>query len=227
MPGERERTQEAALAALAKGDSHFRKSSTGPPQDGEVRWMVLRAEILMTPRSSHERVVGVLMDIDEQKQNSGAPAHPDAGTEPPGEEHAERRPSIAAQTFKPDVDPRTALQSFHARLRALADANDILVRSDWTAFDLTTLIDTVTAPYRAEGMTRSTSSMPTSSSPRASTCRTHSRCTNWPPCRQIRGAGAFRGRISISCERGEEIGSIVWQKPTSCRVRARGNAGFG
>jgi PAS domain S-box-containing protein len=150
LPGERERTQRAALAALADGETHFEVEFRIRRKDGQERWMLLRAEILAS-NGQPERLVGVLMDIDDRKRNAERQILLTRELNHHVKNSLSVVQSICGQTFKRGDIVGDNLEAFRKRLRALADANDILVDSDWSSFDLETLIEKVTSPYRNEG----------------------------------------------------------------------------
>jgi PAS domain S-box-containing protein len=148
LPGERERTQRAAMAALADGETHFEVEFRIKRRDGQERWLLLRAEILLAENGEPERLVGVLMDIDERKRNAERQVLLMRELNHRVKNSLSVVQSIAGQTFKRGLDVGDSLEAFRLRLRALADANDVLVESEWSSFNLATLIDKVTSPYR-------------------------------------------------------------------------------
>ena len=151
LPGERERTQHAAMAALAEGKTHFEVEFRIVRQDSQERWLLLRAEILLSSDNRPERLVGVLMDIDERKRNAERQILLMRELNHRVKNSLTVVQSIASQTFKRGTVVGENLEAFRNRLRALAEANDVLVQSEWSSFDLATLIDKVTLPYRNEG----------------------------------------------------------------------------
>jgi len=69
LPGELERVREAALAALTHGDRHFEFECRVRRLDGEVRWLLGRAEVMFDAQGGARRAVGVVMDITERKDS--------------------------------------------------------------------------------------------------------------------------------------------------------------
>lgn len=151
LPGERERTQEAARTALANKETHFEVEFRIKRKDGQERWLLLRAEILMSGDGNPERLVGVLMDIDERKRNAERQVLLMRELNHRVKNSLSVVQAIAGQTFKLGDEVGENLEAFRTRLRALADANDILVDSAWSSFNLATLIEKVTSPYRLRG----------------------------------------------------------------------------
>jgi PAS domain S-box-containing protein len=148
LPGERERTRQAATDALNDGETHFEVEFRITRRDGEERWLLLRAEILLSEQGSPERVVGVLMDIDERKRNAERQILLMRELNHRVKNSLSVVQSIAGQTFKRGELVGDNLEAFRRRLRALADANDVLVESEWSSFNLETLIKKVTSPFR-------------------------------------------------------------------------------
>ncbi len=69
-PGEREKLQQAAQTALAQGETRFEAEFRCRRPDGDLYWLLLRAEVLKAPDGSLNRIIGVLMDIDASKRSA-------------------------------------------------------------------------------------------------------------------------------------------------------------
>ncbi|HEY3949156.1 PAS domain-containing protein [Phenylobacterium sp.] len=67
LPGEAERVREVALAALARSERHFEVEYQVRRPDGEVRWLMARAELLMDEQGQSRSAIGVVMDVTERK----------------------------------------------------------------------------------------------------------------------------------------------------------------
>ena len=67
-PGERERLQEAAKEAIARGDRFLEAEFGYLMPDGGLRWLLLRCEFLLNKEGNAEKAVGVLSDITERKR---------------------------------------------------------------------------------------------------------------------------------------------------------------
>ncbi len=119
--------------------------------DGEVRWVLAygRAKFAnIEGRDQAYRYIGTIQDISERRQ---------------GEEHrrfliAELQHrvkntlsvvnAIASQTFR-DSGDATAREAFSARLSALRDAHDVLVRENWRSAGLGEVVTAALAPHRS------------------------------------------------------------------------------
>jgi PAS domain S-box-containing protein len=66
-PGERERMQAAGQEAIARGERFVEVEFRYIRPDEALRWMLLRAEMKLNPDGVPARVVGVILDITEQK----------------------------------------------------------------------------------------------------------------------------------------------------------------
>lgn len=67
-PGERERLQGAAQAAIKRGDRYVETEFRYVYPDDTIHWLMLRAEIHLDPNGSPTRYVGVLLDTTRRKQ---------------------------------------------------------------------------------------------------------------------------------------------------------------
>ncbi|MGF9759236.1 HWE histidine kinase domain-containing protein [Microvirga sp. 0TCS3.31] len=66
-PGDREQLSAAAMAALKKGERFFEVEYRYYRVDGSLRWLLMRAEMLLGPDGYPTRTIGVLLDITDRK----------------------------------------------------------------------------------------------------------------------------------------------------------------
>ena len=228
LPGERERTQQAAMAALAEGETHFEVEFRIKRRDGQERWLLLRAEILLSENREPERLVGVLMDIDERRRNAERQVLLMRELNHRVKNSLSVVQSIAGQTFKRGIDVGDSLEAFRHRLRALADANDILVESEWSSFDLATLIEKVTSPYRSQASDPFTiegshiRTPPRLNVPLALTL--NELATN---AAKYGALSAPEGKVLINCHHDGVSASIEWTELGGPRVVQTSREGFG
>ena len=71
-PGERERMQAAGREAMARGERFVEVEFRYIWPDESIRWLLLRAEIKLSPDGMPSRVIGVALDITAQKRNEEA-----------------------------------------------------------------------------------------------------------------------------------------------------------
>jgi PAS domain S-box-containing protein len=67
-PGDRERLTAAAMGALKKGERFFEVEYRFYRVDGSLRWLLMRAEMLLGPDGMPTRTIGVLLDITDRKE---------------------------------------------------------------------------------------------------------------------------------------------------------------
>lgn len=66
-PGEQQRMAEEGQRALARGERYLETEYRIIRADGEVRWLGLRCELLISEQGEPQRVIGVLWDITDRK----------------------------------------------------------------------------------------------------------------------------------------------------------------
>ena len=147
LPGERERVQAAAEASMERGERRFEVEYRARRADGEIRWFLLRAEVVMGPGGAPERVIGVLMDIDERKRSEERQTLLLREVSHRVKNSLSVVQALAAQTFRDEASAES-LTAFRERLRALAGANDVLLERDWMSFSLAELVERIVSPYR-------------------------------------------------------------------------------
>ncbi|WP_262298302.1 PAS domain-containing sensor histidine kinase [Microvirga sesbaniae] len=67
-PGERERVAACAQKALEQGERFFEVEYRHFRLDGDLRWLLLRAEIVLGPDSAPPRIIGVVLEITDRKR---------------------------------------------------------------------------------------------------------------------------------------------------------------
>ncbi len=148
LPGERERLQAAAQAAIEEGRAQFEDEFRFRRPDGNVRWLLLRAEILAGADGQPDRVIGVLMDVDDRKRAEERQALLMRELNHRVKNSLSVIQALASQSFR-RADPE-AFADFHGRLRALAAANDVLLDNELREFDLGSLLTRIIEPYAGD-----------------------------------------------------------------------------
>jgi PAS domain S-box-containing protein len=69
LPGEQERTRKLAQAALARGERYIEGEYRIRRPDGEIRWLLTRAELQVNDKGQPRSIVGVVMDVTERKDS--------------------------------------------------------------------------------------------------------------------------------------------------------------
>lgn len=68
FPGDGERIREAAAAAMAAGQRHFDSEVRLIAKDSSLRWLWMRAEVVLGPSGAPVRTLGVVIDITDRKR---------------------------------------------------------------------------------------------------------------------------------------------------------------
>lgn len=132
LPGEAVRVRANAFAAMARKDRHLQDEIKVRRQDsGDLRTLLLRVEAIYLPDGTPSRLLGVAIDITEQKRAEERQrllleemAHRIKNTLTVVQAMA----SLALRRATSLVDAEAALS---ARLKALAAAHDVLTADNW------------------------------------------------------------------------------------------------
>jgi PAS domain S-box-containing protein len=148
-PGEGERIRAAALQSVQSGERNFQTEFryTGP--NGDVRWLLLRAELLPDESGELTRALGVVIDITDQKRTEEAQQVLISELNHRVKNTLAIVNSIAAQTLRDAADPAHARTAFLARIGALAEAHDVLTRRNWSGARLGEIAAAVLQPHIA------------------------------------------------------------------------------
>ena len=68
LPGELERVRDMAQAARARGERHFEVEYRMRRTDGQIRWLLVRAELIPERDGQPRGAIGVAMDITDRKE---------------------------------------------------------------------------------------------------------------------------------------------------------------
>ena len=79
FPGERERLRAIGQAALGRGERFFEAELRYLWPDGSLRWLLLRAEILLDAAGQPVKAIGVLLDMTDRKRTEEALRDSEAG----------------------------------------------------------------------------------------------------------------------------------------------------
>ena len=229
LPGEQQRVRHTAEKALADGRNDFEAEFRIRRTDGDERWMLLRAEVLSDTAGANERVIGVLMDIDERKQSSLRQDLLLRELNHRTKNSLSVIQAIAGQTFRDVVPVEKALRSFQGRLAALAAANDAAMAREEKAVDLRDLIERVVAPYRdagADPFSIACEAVPVPSALAVPIALAlHELATN---AAKYGALSHLQGRVAIVCEAGQTTAELEWKEETSLAgASPSGTSGFG
>jgi PAS domain S-box-containing protein len=147
-PGEQERVQRETEIALSQGERQIEIEFQCRLPEGDLRWILLRAELTIAEDGSRERAIGVLMDIDARKRSAERQALLLRELNHRVKNSLSVVQSLAAQSLRGDKAKPEAVRDFRDRIEALARANDVLLQQDWVAFSLPSLVAQIIEPYR-------------------------------------------------------------------------------
>lgn len=119
------------------------------PDTGEMRWLSRSIEFINDADGKPLKMFGVIQDITEQKEAEARQLVLTHELEHRIKNILAMVSAIASQTLR-NTDLETASAAFNDRLRALANAHDILTRTRWTEASLTEVITATLAPLPAE-----------------------------------------------------------------------------
>ena len=133
LPGEQERMRAASEAALKSGETYFQVEFRFRRPDESVRWLQLRAEMILDGQGRPQSALGVLMDMTERKQ-----AEEDRQFLVSELQHRTKNilslvRAIAVQTFRKEGEA-DAVGVFTSRLVAMGAAHE-LPHQDNSEFD--------------------------------------------------------------------------------------------
>jgi PAS domain S-box-containing protein len=141
-PGEQDRVRKAALAAIARGERFFQVEFRYLWPNGSVRWLLLRAEIQFSPEKQPVAIIGVVLDVTDQKEH-------EHHLETLMHELSHRSKNlmavvqaIARQTVRRAASFDEFESSFLGRIQSLARAHDLLVKANWRGASLADVVRT-------------------------------------------------------------------------------------
>jgi PAS domain S-box-containing protein len=225
-PGERERVRQVALDALAGGATQFETEFQCQWTDGSRHWLLVRAEVL-SEGGQYSRVIGVVLDIDERKRTQDR-----LGILLREVNHRVKNSlsvvqAIATQTFRDGRADRDALLSFRERLQSLALANDALLRENFTALPLRTLVEEIVSPYKdGEGRVSiaGKNDMLPARLATPLTLALHELATN---AAKYGALSVVKGRVEIGWVISEGTLQLNWQESGGPSVSSPAQRGFG
>ncbi len=146
-PGELERLEHAGLAALQSEEHFFEVEFRYHMPDRSLRWLLVRAEIVLNAQGVPQTAIGVLLDVTDRKQH---------------EEHLEvllheisHRSKNLLSVVQAMVrlagrnsnDPGAFEKDILGRIQALARTHDLLLQEDWRGARLEQVIRSHIKPF--------------------------------------------------------------------------------
>jgi two-component sensor histidine kinase len=111
---------------------------------GEIRWLMLRREMVADSASAARQIVGVAIDITERKHMMDELNHR-------VKNNLATVLSLAMQTAKSSEDVRTFQKVFTGRLQALARINELLARRAWAYVPVREVLNTALRSWLESG----------------------------------------------------------------------------
>ncbi len=147
-PGDREEVQ-AALHEIVKGANFsYELEFRIVRQDGEVRWVLDRGQLIRDPQSGRtQRVIGVAIDITERKLAELRQQMLLKELSHRVKNTLAIVQSIAMQTLRGTKDPSQFASVFEARLLSLASAHGLLTQRAWEGAGLGDIVRGAIGPF--------------------------------------------------------------------------------
>jgi len=146
-PGEQERVRAAGADALSRGEKFFEVEYRYVLPDQSLKWLLLRAEIVMGPTGAPERAVGVLLDITEKRQAMDRQQVLINELNHRVKNTLAIVQSIASQTLRSAADLPQAKHNIETRLMALSGAHDLLTAQSWERAQISAMVKKALLPF--------------------------------------------------------------------------------
>jgi PAS domain S-box-containing protein len=147
-PGEQQQVAAAWEQALARGERYFQVEYRYLWPDGQVRWLLLRAEMMLDRHDVPIRAVGVVIDITDAKRSEEQRTLLIRELNHRVKNTLAVVQALAFQSLPKEGPASQSRDVFLARLGALAQAHDLLSAGEWHHLDIRDLVSIAAAPYR-------------------------------------------------------------------------------
>ena len=139
LPGELERVDDIVNTALARGERRMEAEWRLRRPDGQVRWILVRAEILLNREGRPRRALGVVMDVTERRESEERMKLLAREVD----HRANNLLAVVQGTVQLSNAPDTeALKSvLVGRISALGRAHQLLAEARWEGADLRRLVE--------------------------------------------------------------------------------------
>jgi len=142
---------EALLKEALAGDGDFEAEYRVCPAPGKPRWVMARGRTGFRPNGTPERMFGVVIDIQEQKEAEAQKEMLLRELDHRVKNILANIQALARQTAADAKDVAGFVQEFSGRVEAIARAHSRLSSSQWAGVDLAELVDEELAAYRRTG----------------------------------------------------------------------------
>ncbi len=146
-PGERERVQAESAASFANGNTTIRFEARHQWPDGVVKWIGIRARIIVDDQGAPTRVIGVAMDVTERRRYEEQLQLTARELQHRVKNNLAVVQSIAVQSFRGAPSKEEGIAVFAGRLQALAAATELLTRGNWEAVPVADIVEEILRPF--------------------------------------------------------------------------------
>ncbi len=218
--------------AISRGEV-WRGELRNRKKNGESYWALVSISPLKNAEGRITHFIGLQDDITERKQAERQKALLLAELNHRVKNTLATVKSIASQMLRQTGSIETFRQSFEGRLRALAEAHDLLTRTNWQGADLGAAVTRALKPFdRNDPATLAMDGPPLTLMPRAALVLSmmfHELATNAAKYGALSAAG---GKVSVSwrveeAANGKQRLVLQWRETGGPKVPPPGRPGFG
>jgi PAS domain S-box-containing protein len=146
-PQDRDRVVQGFAAALESGAESFETEYRIVRPDGQLRWIFGRGRVVRDGSGAPVRYSGIDIDITERKRQEDRLRIVTHELRHRANNTLAVLQAMARQTLRASVDLDDFEVRFDGRIRALADANDLLVKGDWRGVEVSALVEAQLRPF--------------------------------------------------------------------------------
>ncbi len=139
-PGERERLERIGAEARARGETKLTTEIRHIWPDGTEKWLLLRAQLAPGEKNYGGRVIGVLIDITEQKRHEEHQALMLSELKHRIKNSFAVTQAVISQSLRGEEISAASRATLFARLQTLASAHDEIVQGAWQTASLKAVI---------------------------------------------------------------------------------------
>lgn len=130
-PGERQRMEQEGAEARARGETKFQSVIHHIWPDGTEKWLSLRAQLAPGETNYGGRIIGVLIDVTDQKKREEEQALLVKEFKHRIKNSFAVVQALIGQSLRGEDLSEEARSKLFSRLQAMADAHDVIARGSW------------------------------------------------------------------------------------------------
>ncbi len=150
-PGERERVEAESAARFERGDRTIDFEAKHIWPDGVMKWIAVRAQIILDDTGRPERLLGVASDVTGRRRYEERLVTTAQELQHRIKNTLAVVQTLAAQTLRSAKPMDQTVSDLNGRLQALARSNDLIARPNSSGTSVAELVDEITRPYRPSG----------------------------------------------------------------------------